>query len=305
MKNFIFTKKYKLMACISAAIILVGIVVALFSGGLNVGVDFTGGTLVTIDMKSDFDMGVIEAALAQHDINGAQIVRTGLSAASQTMADIRMQSFSNDATESQLRMDVLQTIRQTYPKAEITTVDRVDGVASRDLIRNAVLSILIASGLILCYIWVRFELLSGVAAVVALAHDVIVMLAFTSILRIPINSPFIAAVLTIVGYSINNTIIIFDRIRETSKRDVNADKHSEEIVNKSIQSTLGRSINTSITTLLTITMVYVFGVDSIRQFALPIIVGLLAGTYSSIFLAGPMWASWHISRLQKAKAIKK
>lgn len=305
MKNFVYTEKFKMMACVSFAVILIGIVVAVFSGGLNMGVDFTGGTLVTINMKSEFDMDVIETALAQHNATGAQAVRTGSSVAAQTMVDIRMRNLDNDEQEGQLRLDVLNTIKQTYPKAEITMVDRVEGVASRDLIRNAALAVLIAGVLILCYIWIRFEILSGVAAIVALIHDVAIMLAVTSILRIPINSPFIAAVLTIVGYSINNTIIIFDRIREGSKHDVHADKHCEDIVNKSIGATLGRSMNTSITTLLTITMVYLLGVESIRQFALPIIVGLIAGTYSSIFLAGPMWASWHLSRLKKAKAIKK
>ncbi len=300
-----FTSNYKRMLLVSAAILAVSVIVGLFTGGMNMGVDFTGGTLVTIELHDAFDMDVVEQALVQNGVSDAQAVRTGLSATTQTMVDIRMKSLNDDAAESALRIAVLETIKEKYPQAEIKTVDRVDGVASAGLVRNAIFSILIAGVLILAYIWVRFELLSGVVAVLALLHDVGIMMAITCILRIPINSPFIAAILTIVGYSINNTIVVFDRIRETRKHDVHADKHCEEIVDKSIQATLTRSINTSITTLLTITMVYILGVESIKEFALPIIIGLLAGTYSSVFLAGPVWAKWYMARLGNGKKKKR
>lgn len=302
MKNFAYTNNLKKMLLVSALIVLAGVIVGIFAGGLNVGVDFTGGTLVTIDLMADYDMGVVEDALDKNGIVDAQAVRTGSTASSQTMADIRMRSLNDDATESELRTNLLETIKQTYPRAEIKQVDRVDGVASASLIQNAVLSILVASALILLYIWLRFELLSGAVAVLALLHDVLIMLAITCILRVPVNVSFIAAILTIVGYSINNTIVIFDRVRENRKRDVHADKHSKEIADKSVAQSFARSINTSITTLLTITMVYILGVESIKQFALPIIVGLIAGTYSSIFLAAPLWATWYDRRLKKAKA---
>lgn len=298
-----YTKRFKLMASVSIAIIAIGIIVGFVFGGMNLGVDFTGGTLVTIDLKRvDFDMDVITGALDLHGVTGAQAVRTGNTTSSQTMADIRMQTIDDDAAESEQRAKIIGTVRETYPEAEIINVDRVGAVASQDLVRNAMLSVLIASALILVYVWVRFELLSGCAAIMALLHDVCVMLALTCILRIPVNSSFIAAVLTIVGYSINNTIIIFDRIRETSKHSANVEKHLDEIINTSIRATLTRSINTTITTLLPITMIYILGVESIRQFSLPIIVGLLAGAYSSIFVAGPLWGKWHTLRYTKAKA---
>ncbi|MDL2234821.1 protein translocase subunit SecF [Christensenellaceae bacterium OttesenSCG-928-L17] len=297
-----YTKKLKISLSVSAAIIVVGLVVGLISGGMNIGIDFTGGMLVTVQFaNADFDMDVVEAALDSNNIVGAQAVRTGNTTSNQNMANIRMKSLNDDEAESAQRTSLLESIQETYPDAQIISVDRVDGVASKSLVQNAVLSILIASALILLYIWFRFELLSGVAAVVCLLHDVIVMLAITCMLRIPINSSFIAAVLTIVGYSINNTIIIFDRIRENSKHAVYAEKNREEIVNKSISSTLRRSINTSLTTLMTIGMVYILGVESIKEFSLPIIVGLIAGTYSSIFLAGPLWARWSIARFDKMK----
>ncbi len=299
-----YIKRFKLMAFVSAVIILAGLVVGLLAGGLNVGVDFTGGTEFTVDLKDDFDMNVIETALEQAGVAGAQAVRAGATSSTQTEAIIRMKSLNDDALESEQRTNALTIIQQTYPNAQIKLVDRVDGVASADLIRNAFLSVLIASALILVYIWIRFELYSGFAAVIALLHDVAIMLSLTCILRIQVNSSFIAAVLTIVGYSINNTIVIFDRIRENSKNDLYISKHRDDVVNKSIQETLSRSINTSVTTLLTVVMIYILGIQSIKEFTLPIIIGLLAGTYSSIFLASPMWALWYSRRQQKEKTQK-
>ncbi|MDR1619039.1 MAG: protein translocase subunit SecF [Clostridiales bacterium] len=297
-----YTGKFKISIGVSATIIIIGIVAGVFTGALNVGVDFAGGALFTIETHDpNFDMDVVNAALESNGITDAQVVRTGNTTSAQSMVNITMRSLNDDEAESAVRTDTLNAIKQTYPRAAIITVDRVDGVASAGLVRNAILSVLAASVLILCYIWIRFELFSGLAAVLCLLHDVAIMFAFTCILRVPINSPFIAAILTIVGYSINNTIVVFDRIRENRKSDVHADKHFDMIVNQSVQATLGRSINTSFTTLITITMVYIFGVSSIKEFSLPIIIGLLAGTYSSIFLAGPLWAKWLQARMIKAK----
>jgi len=296
-----YTKQFKWMACVSALIILAGIIMGIVSGGMNVGVDFTGGTLVTMDLHADYDMRVVTDALQENNIQKAQTVRTGANAESQTMVDIRIPDINGQTDENALRVALLESIQKTYPQTEITTVDKVDGIASADLIRNAVLAIVIAGALILCYIWIRFELLFGVAAVIALLHDVAIMLALTCILRIPVNSPFIAAVLTIVGYSINNTIVIFDRIRENMKTNTEFGGDYDRLINASIKGTLRRSINTSFTTLITIAMLYVLGVASIREFALPIIIGLLAGTYSSIFLAGPMWGKWHLLAIKRKR----
>ena len=144
----------------------------------------------------------------------------------------------------------------------------------------------------LIYISFRFEFLSGVAAVIALIHDMGMMICVVCILNIQVNSSFVAAVLTIMGYSINNTIVVFDRIRDNNRRFGSA-LTRREVVDKSVRETLTRSINTSLTTLLTILCVYILGVTSIREFSLPIIVGLLFGTYSSVLLSGPFWAWCH------------
>jgi len=154
--------------------------------------------------------------------------------------------------------------------------------------RKAIISILIAAIGMLLYITFRFELKFGISAIVALVHDVLIALAVYALLRIPVNSSFVAAILTIVGYSINDTIVVFDRIRENL--DLMKKEKYDDIVNKSISQTIIRSINTSFTTLIAIVTLYILGVEAIKDFALPLIVGVLAGTYSSIFIASPVWS---------------
>ena len=167
--------------------------------------------------------------------------------------------------------------------------------------KNAITSVLIASVLMLIYIAWRFDFHSGVAAVLALIHDVAVMLAFMVILRdvIELNSSFIAAALTIVGYSINDTIVVFDRIRENAKAKPEMDRL--DLVNLSVKETLGRTIMTTMTTLVTITALYILGVSAIKEFALPIIVGVIAGTWSSNLISGYIWA-WLEEKFPKKEA---
>ena len=171
---------------------------------------------------------------------------------------------------------------------DLMGVTNVGASVSADLRGAAIIATFIAIILMLVYISFRFEILSGLTAVICLAHDIFVMFAVYSLLQIPLNSTMIAAILTILGYSINATIIVFDRIRENVK--LNSKDKFEENVDRSIKQTLTRSLNTTLTTLFTIGMVYILGVDSIKQFALPIIVGIFAGLFSSVCLAGNIWA---------------
>ncbi len=194
-----------------------------------------------------------------------------------------------------------------YPNFTYVSIEHAGAVSSADLVRNALLSLAIALALMLVYIGFRFDLYSGVAALFGLVHDVLMMLAFMTFFRslYQVSSSFIAAILTIVGYSINNTIIIFDRIRETKKR-VGMSVPNKEIVENSVRASLSRTINTTLTTLFTLVALYVLGVPSIREFTFPLIVGMLAGSYSSTLLNGPVWASLmdkaEAREKQKAKA---
>ena len=173
---------------------------------------------------------------------------------------------------------------------EVVLSGAVGATVSTELIFNAVLAVALALVFMLCYIGLRFQLSSGLACIIALFHDVIMMFAFMAIFRIEINSTFIAALITILGYSINNSIIIFDRVRENKKSIFNQKLTAEEIANKSVKETLMRSINTTITTLIMIVMVAILGVTDIQIFALPIIIGLISGTFSSICIAPSVWA---------------
>ena len=183
--------------------------------------------------------------------------------------------------------DVKQALADKYGAIKVISEDKVSATVGSELLGSSLQALLIAAVLMLIYISFRFELLSGLSAVLALIHDVLIMLSIYAIFRLPVNTSFIAAMLTIIGYSINATIVIFDRIRENTKY-LKKETFSN-IVNTSIWQSMGRSINTTVTTLITIVMVYILGVTSVREFALPIMIGLLCGTYSSIFLAGSFW----------------
>ncbi len=280
-------KVAKYFATLSTVIIIAGVIVLSFAG-FNEGIDFSGGTIFTLDMAGEFDMNDVDAAVEKYTDNEA---RTAIS--EETKAVIRVQDKDADPEkQNEFRQNVVNELKSKYPNIEFESMERVGAVAGAELTRNAFMSVLIACIFMLAYIWIRFELLSGLAALVALLHDVAIMCAVVLLLRTQINSAFIAAILTIVGYSINDTIVVFDRIRENSKRFGNSLKR-RDIVNKSVSETIVRSLNTSITTLFTITALYILGVPSIKEFALPLIVGILSGTYSSIFIASPFWVVCH------------
>ena len=299
MQNY-YTKNLKYFAVASAAVVVIALVAGIIMGGMNIGIDFAGGTIMTIEMGGDFDVADVNAVLAGHGLTDAPVVKSGTNPSVQTQAVVRMKAFADDVTENETRQEIVAELQAKYPQAAQVGIDRVGAVASITLIQNALWAVLIAGVLMLLYIWIRFELYNGLVAIVALLHDVLIMLAFVTIFRIQINSSFIAAVLTIIGYSINNTIVVFDRVRENSKKLQGSSR--EQIVNISVRETLTRSLYTSLTTLFTITALYFFGVDAIQEFTLPIIVGLVAGTYSSVLLAAPMWYYWHLAADRAGKA---
>ena len=298
--KFTMKNRMKPCLCISLAIMAIALVMTLVGYGMNLGIDFTGGTLMTYEMGGQFETADVDAALKACGVADAQIAKTGDNA---TEVQIRI---SDKENTDELRSAFEEEIAKTYPSVAYVDITRVGAVAGRDLINNAVKSVTFAAILMLLYIAVRFDFYSGLAAVIGLVHDVAIMLSFMVLLRgvIRVDSTFIAALLTIVGYSINNTIIIFDRIRETAKKPGYTQKPRMEIVEDSVANTLSRTINTSLTTLITLVALYVFGVDSIREFAFPLIVGMLAGTYSSVLLSGQVWAMW-MEKHNARKASKK
>ncbi len=304
MKQFNYTKKSKFFAIVSLVAILIGVIGLIINGGLKYGIDFTGGTNIQIDMQGT-EYNADEMAALVSEVLGGKEVQV------QSMADgkyavIKTEALSDYLIEGEEREvdKVFSAIEEKYeieiPESE-RNVTTIGESTSKKILTDSMYAVLIAVALMLLYITVRFEFLSGVAAVAGLAHNIIIMIGFYAIMGLPINNSFVAAVLTIVGYSINNTIVIFDRVRENVKKEKNSSY--EEIADKSISQSLARTINSSITTLLTIGMLYILGVSSIREFALPIVVGILAGTFASIFLCAPLWV--YMKEANKKRKMKK
>ena len=273
---------------ISAGIMVLALLLSLFGMGINVGIDFSGG------MSMQYTMG---EAVTQSDIEGVlngiglKDYAVSVQGTGKDSINIRIKAIDEDGVQG-VQASITEALQAKYPNAAIYgDVNYVGPVAGATLLRNAFLSVLIAALCMLIYIAIRFDFNSGVAAVLGLVHDVLIMLSFMVILRsfVQMNSSFIAAMLTIVGYSINNTIIIFDRIRENARKMPTSTPRAD-VVNRSIKECLGRTINTTLTTLVTIVSLYIFGVSSIREFALPIIVGILSGVYSANMINGYVWA---------------
>ena len=273
---------------ISAGIMVLALLLSLFGMGINVGIDFSGG------MSMQYTMG---EAVTQSDIEGVlngiglKDYAVSVQGTGKDSINIRIKAIDEDGVQG-VQASITEALQAKYPNAAIYgDVNYVGPVAGATLLRNAFLSVLIAALCMLIYIAIRFDFNSGAAAVLGLVHDVLIMLSFMVILRsfVQMNSSFIAAMLTIVGYSINNTIIIFDRIRENARK-MPASTPRVDVVNRSIKECLGRTINTTLTTLVTIVCLYIFGVSSIREFALPIIVGIISGVYSANMINGYVWA---------------
>ncbi|MBQ3114676.1 MAG: protein translocase subunit SecF [Clostridia bacterium] len=288
----------KIFFSISIAIILVGLVFYFVNGGLNLDIDYIGGTSLHLDLGETYDVADIEA-LVEETLPGTtpRVVKGG---AEGTEVMITVKELTDEESTK-----LLNAIREKYDpsynveateeteevaetKFKVFTRDTVSATIGKEFGQSAVTSAIIAVLLMLVYISIRFEFWSGIAAVVSLVHNVLLVLSIYTIFNLPINSTFIASILTIVGYTINDTIVIFDRIRENNRF---AKKTPfSEVVDNSVTQSLTRSINTSITTLLSIVVLYILGVNSIKTFAFPIIIGVIIGTYSSIFIASPVWS---------------
>ena len=283
-------EKTKIWFSISLAIILVGIVL-MATRGLNFGIDFKGGTKIVVDFGDSFDKVEADGIVKEYAPD----------AVTKTVESTQYEIKSKDLDETKTA-EMFDALKEKYSLEDSALISQsqIGPSVGKELTRNAVLSVLVACIAMLIYIAIRFEFNFGIAAIVALVHDVLITLAFYAIFDIPVNSSFIAAMLTIVGYSINDTIVIFDRIRE--------DRHnmrrntSTEIANASINKTLSRSINTSLTTLIIIGAVNIF-VPTVREFSLPLLIGIAAGAYSSIFIASPIWVLLQ-KRNEKNKKIK-
>lgn len=278
---FNIIEKRNIFFIISAIVIIAGIAGFIVHGGFNMGIDFTGGSQINVNLATEFNEDAIRDAVNKVEgVTVSNITKAG--DIGENGAIVTTKELTNDQ-----KVAVQDAIIEAFPGSTINSADNVSASMGKDLWNNAAMSIVIAVILMLIYITFRFELLTGISAVIALVHDMLVMLSVYTIFDITINTSFIAAILTILGYSINATIVIFDRIRENT-RYIRKESFAD-IANKSIWQTIARSINTSITTLITLVALYILGVASIKEFAFPLIVGVICGCYSSIFLASQFW----------------
>ena len=265
---------------ISAVIILVGIIGYIAFGGLNFGLDFKGGTEIRMNIGKDFNNDEIANIVKEKaEISSPVIQKAGTSEV----------SIKTEEIDTAKRDAVVEAIKEKYELDDSALLEatNVSASASTKLLTDALRAILLAVLCMLIYITIRFDFKSGLAAILGLAHNVLIMIAIYAVFRLQINSTFVAAILTIVGYSINNTIVIFDKIRENKK--LSRKVPFEEVSNAALNQVFTRTVYASITTLLTITTLYIMGIDSIREFSLPIIIGVLVGSYSSICIATPLW----------------
>lgn len=271
---------------LSITFIVIGLIMG-FLGGFNIGIDFSGGTMIHINMNHQVEIAEIKEVIKEYDLDET-LVHTG-NEKHEIMIKTK-KSLSNIE-----RAEIFDEVAKHYNLSQenLLAANQFSASIGDEARKNAIVAIIIASLGMLVYIAFRFEIKFATAAIIALLHDIAIMIAFYGIFRIPINGPFIAAILIVVGYSINDTIVVFDRIRENVR--INKKIKHDKIVDMSVNQTLIRSINTSVTTLLAISCLYIFGVESIRQFTLPLIAGVLSGTYSSIFIASPVW--YHLNML--------
>ncbi len=278
--NIKFNNYYKIFNIMSFLLIIISIILIIFKG-LNFGVDFKGGTLIELRII-DKQTNISSLRSAFNNMN---------------LGDVAIKNFGNDSDflikfeKKDNDKNLIQNIKVSLTKVigpvfEFRRVENVGPKVSAELLNKGLIAIAAALGAMLFYIWIRFEWQFSIGAIIAIFHDVIITIGIFSLLNIEVNLSIVAAVLTIVGYSMNDTVVIFDRVRENLKKHVNIKIF--ELTNISINETLSRTIITSITTLLALLSIFIFGGEILKGFSLAMILGVVFGTYSSIYIANPI-----------------
>ena len=293
---FDFFKKWKIWVGLSSILIICSIASTLVIG-LNFGIDFKGGTTIRAESTSPIDVAVYRSAmepLMLGDISIAEVFDPTFRS-DQHVAQIRIQTQEGqESVASNIVIQVQAVLRDIAPDILFPSVESVGPKVSGELIQSAAWAVFIAMTVVLIYIWLRFEWQFAVGAVGAIVHDIVLTIGVFSVLQIKFDLAIIAALLTIVGYSLNDTVVVFDRVRENLRRYKKKDL--AEVLNMSINETLSRTVMTSVTTLLALVSLFVLGGDVIRGFVFAMIWGVLVGTYSSVFVASSTLLSLGVKR---------
>ena len=307
--SFQFMSIRKTTFMISAAVLLVSLGSLILKGGPKFGIDFRGGSFIELRFEDKNDPSAVltipindvRQVFGESGLANSEIKYYG------SNQDIAIQLDVQAAVDSSIVNGIFAGLEEKFPEYNIVERRResVGPKIGQELVTDAVLAILASMMLILIYIMFRFEVRFGVGAVLALFHDIIITLGIFSILDIEITVPIIAAVLTIIGYSLNDTIVVFDRIRENLKAFKRHVQGYTSLVNRSINETLSRTIVTSGTTLIVVIVLYFFGGENIKNFAFALICGVIIGTYSSIFIASPVLVEWEERKASKVTVKKR
>jgi preprotein translocase SecF subunit len=287
--------QYRRTAFTVAALIIVAGIISLLMNSLNLGIDFSEGTILHLRLAKGYQMEEVRTVLSPFGLEGASLQRAGREGFVEGREVVIKTSYLAEAQ----RQEIIAAFQERWPEmttGDILRVENVGATVGRELTREAFYALLLAAAGMILYITLRFEFKFALAAILALLFDIFTVLTVFSLFKIEVNSPFIAAILTIVGYSINDTIVIFDRIRENLKR-FGRKKTLAAVVNDSINESLVRSLNTSFTTLAVLVSLFVafnyfVGGMDLKAFALALLVGVVEGTCSSVFIAGPLWYAW-------------
>ena len=284
-----FNKFYKLFNLISIVLVFISLVLLLFKG-LNYGVDFKGGTLIELRSKDiQITISKLRQSLMNMNLGDVSVKQFG------NQNDYLIKFEKKDTTNANLINEIkVDLIKSIGPGFDFRRVESVGPKVSSELLKSGIIAIGLSLAAMLFYIWIRFEWQFSLGAIIALFHDVIITLGVFSLFSLEINLSIVAAVLTIVGYSMNDTVVIFDRVRENLKKF--SDIKIFELTNISINQTLSRTIITSITTLLALLSIYFFGGEVLKGFSLAMILGVIFGTYSSIYIANPILVSLRVSQ---------
>ena len=285
MPKFDIAGHRKIWFLISLILIIPGFI-CMGMRGFNFGIDFTGGTIMDLRFEQAVTLPDVRSSLAKFDLDGSTIQLSGAEAGVESSENVMIRTVDLEETR---RKEVMASLAQDVGPYTVLREEKVGATIGGELITNAVLALVISWALIILYVAYRFEWRFGVSAVLALIHDIIIVLAVFSFTQRQIDSSFIAALLTIVGYSINDTIVIFDRIRENMKLHFRRGGDVNELVNRSVYQTLTRSLYTVFTVLFTTLALYWFGGETTKDFAFALLVGFASGCYSSIFIASQLW----------------
>ena len=279
-RNIDFISKAKTALYLSLAIILLGIGSLIFNKGLNLSIDFVGGTVIQISSNNNIDVNKVRNLLSSTILDKSEITEiSGMSTNQQFRIKTNLKI--EDATE--ISKLIMSSLADYEP--EIRAIESVGPKVGRELQYQAIYAIGLALLMLMIYIGFRFDQFYAMGSVVAILHDVLITLSIFSLLNLEINLSIVAAFLTIVGYSLNDTIVIFDRYRENSQKDLKLSLI--DLANLSLNQTLSRTIITSLTTLMVVTILFFIGGEAIKYFAFALIIGVIVGTYSSMFVASP------------------